>query len=93
MLVGVYSTLGELLHPTGLALIRSWALNRISTHLFTTFSVESTFSKSISDQTVYILTKTNRRNEERKKKRKLEEKKKRKRKNKTARLDLTERPI
>ena len=34
MLVGVYSRLGELLHPTGLALIRSWALNRISTYVY-----------------------------------------------------------
>ena len=44
------------------ALIRGWVLNRISTYLFTTFSVGSTFSKSTSNQTVYILTKTNRRN-------------------------------
>lgn len=35
------------------ALIRGWALNRIRTYLFTTFSVGSTFSKSISDQTAW----------------------------------------
>ena len=33
------------------ALIRGWVLNRISTYLFTTFSVGSTFSKSTSNQT------------------------------------------